>query len=46
MPAIFRELADTFRLTPGRASKYRVAADALGIARLAPEDGAPYTVNA
>jgi hypothetical protein len=46
MPAIFRELADRFALVPGRASKYRVAADALGIARLAPEEGAPYTIHA
>ena len=46
MPAVFRELADTFALTPGRASKYRVAADALGIAKLAPEQGAAPTVHA
>jgi hypothetical protein len=46
MPTVFRELADTFTLTPGRASKYRVAADVLGIARLAPEEGAPYSVHA
>ena len=46
MPAVFKELADTFALTPGRASKYRVAADALGIARLASEEGAPSTLHA
>ena len=46
MPALFRELAGTFALTPGRASKYRVAADALGIAQLAPDEGAPYTLHA
>lgn len=45
-PAVFRELADTFALTPGRASKYRTAADALGLARLTPEEGAPYTLHA
>ena len=45
MPAVFRELADRFALVPGRASKYRVAADALGIARLSPDD-APTTLNA
>ena len=45
MPAVFRELADSFALVPGRASKYRVAAEALGIARLAP-DSAPTTLNA
>ena len=38
MPTVFRELADTFAITPGRASKYRVAADALGIAQLAREE--------
>lgn len=46
MPAVFKELADTFALSPGRASKYRVAADALGIATLAPEEGAPTTLHA
>jgi hypothetical protein len=46
MPTVFRRLADTFALTPGRASKYRTAADILGIARLAPEEGAPYTLHA
>jgi hypothetical protein len=45
MPTVFRELADAFALVPGRASKYRVAAEALGIARLAP-DSAPTTLNA
>ena len=45
MPAVFRELADRFALVPGRASKYRTAADALGIARLAPDE-APTTLNA
>ena len=46
MPAVFRELADAFAITPGRASKYRVAADALGIARLAPEEGPASTLHA
>jgi hypothetical protein len=46
MPTVFRQLADTFALEPGRASKYRTAADMLGIARLAPEEGAPYTLHA
>ena len=46
MPAVFKELADTFALTPGRASKYRVAADALGIARLASEEAASSTLHA
>lgn len=46
MPAVFRELADTFAITPGRASKYRVAADTLGIARLAPEEGPASTLHA
>ena len=46
MPTVFRQLADTFALSPGRASKYRTAADILGIARLAPEEGAPYTLHA
>jgi hypothetical protein len=45
MPTVFRELADRFTLAPGRASKYRVAADALGIARFAPEE-APHTLHA
>jgi hypothetical protein len=45
MPTVFRQLADTFALAPGRASKYRTAADVLGIARLAPEEGAPYTLH-
>jgi len=46
MPTVFRQLADTFALAPGRASKYRTAADILGIARFAPEEGAPYTLHA
>jgi hypothetical protein len=46
MPAVFRELADTFALTPGRASKYRVAAEALGIAGVAPDGGASYPLHA
>jgi hypothetical protein len=46
MPAVFRELADTFALTPGRASKYRVAADALGIAKLVREEGPTSTAHA
>ena len=46
MPAVFKELADTFALAPGRASKYRVAADALGIARLPSDEGAPSTLHA
>ncbi len=46
MPAVFKELADTFALSPGRASKYRTAADVLGIAALAPADGAPSTLHA
>jgi hypothetical protein len=46
MPAVFRELADTFAITPGRASKYRVAANALGIAQLAREEGPPSTAHA
>jgi hypothetical protein len=45
MPAVFRELADTFAITPGRASKYRVAADALGIAQLAREEGPTSTAH-
>jgi VTC domain-containing protein len=46
MPAVFRELADVFKITPGRASKYRVAADALGIATLEREQGQAPTLNA
>jgi hypothetical protein len=46
MPAVFRELADTFALTPGRASKYRVAVEALGIARVEPDDGPSYPLHA
>ena len=46
MPTVFRQLVDSFALAPGRASKYRTAADILGIARLAPEEGAPYTLHA
>ena len=46
MPTVFRQLADEFALAPGRTSKYRTAADILGIARLAPEEGAPYTLHA
>ena len=46
MPTVFRELADTFAVTPGRASKYRVAADALGIAQLAREEGPTSTAHA
>ena len=46
MPAVFKELADAFALSPGRASKYRTAADVLGIATLAPAAGAPSTLHA
>jgi hypothetical protein len=46
MPAVFKELADTFALAPGRASKYRLAADALGIARLPSDEGTPSTLHA
>ncbi len=46
MPTVFRELADTFALSPGRASKYRTAADVLGVASLAPAPGAPSTLHA
>jgi hypothetical protein len=46
MPAVFRQLADTFALTPGRASKYRVAADSLGLAGTGPNEGAPYSLHA
>jgi hypothetical protein len=46
MPAVFRELADVFAITPGRASKYRVAADALGIAKLVPGQGQAPTLHA
>ena len=35
VPAIFRELIDTFALTPGRSSKYRIAAQALGLVETA-----------
>ena len=45
MPAVFRELADTFALRQGRSSKYRLAADALGIAHLA-DEGVPRTLHA
>ena len=46
MPAVFKELADTFALAPGRASKYRTAVAALGIAQPASEEGAPHTLHA
>jgi hypothetical protein len=46
MPTVFRELADTFALSPGRASKYRTAADVLGVASLEPAAGAPTTLHA
>jgi hypothetical protein len=31
MPATFRQLVEEFRLVPGAASKYRMAADTLGL---------------
>jgi hypothetical protein len=31
MPAVFRELVETFALIPQRSSKYRLAAEALGL---------------
>ena len=46
MPSVFKELADTFALRPGRASKYRTAADVLGIATLERAAGAPSTLHA
>ena len=46
IPAVFRELADTFAIVPGRASKYRVAAAALDIAQLAREEGPSSTAHA
>jgi hypothetical protein len=40
VPALFRQLIEEFRLTPRRSSKYRVAAQALGLVAL-PDDAAP-----
>lgn len=45
VPTVFRQLVDEFRLTPRRSSKYRVAAQTLGLAA-APPDEAPLTVDA
>jgi SPX domain protein involved in polyphosphate accumulation len=45
IPAVFRQLVEDFALQPGRSSKYRVAAGALGLVPL-PLDGAPMTLHA
>jgi hypothetical protein len=45
-PAVFKQLVEEFALRPRRASKYRVAADSLGLIAAAPEDEAPSAIHA
>lgn len=40
-PAVFKRLVETFALRPGRASKYRIAADALGLIEGDPRGASP-----
>jgi hypothetical protein len=46
LPGIFKELVETFRLRPQRSSKYRVAADTLGLVVPVTLDGAQTAINA
>jgi hypothetical protein len=46
LPGIFKELVETFRLRPQRSSKYRVAADTLGLVVPIQHDGAQTAINA
>lgn len=46
LPAVFKDLVETFKLRPQRSSKYRVAADTLGLVVPATEDVAPPSLNA
>ena len=41
MPAIFKQLVEEFRLTPGPVSKYRFAVQALGLSAADPADAGP-----
>ena len=45
-PAVFKHLVEEFALEPRRASKYRVAAGALGLVRETTEGEAPHTLHA
>jgi hypothetical protein len=45
VPLVFKQLVDEFRLAPRRSSKYRVAAQSLGLVPT-PPDGMPRTVDA
>ena len=45
VPALFRRMIENFTLSPRRSSKYRVAAETLGLVATPPE-GAPRTVDA
>jgi hypothetical protein len=46
LPAVFKLLVEEFALRSQRASKYRVAADSLGLIVAAPEDEAPSAIHA
>ena len=46
LPAVFKDLVETFKLRPQRSSKYRVAADTLGLVVPVTEDVAPPSLNA
>jgi hypothetical protein len=46
VPGVFKELVETFSLRPQRSSKYRVAADTLGLVGPASCEGAASPVNA
>ena len=45
LPAVFKQLVEEFSLQPQRSSKYRVAADVLGLVP-APREDAPSAINA
>lgn len=45
VPAVFKEIVEAFALRPGRSSKYRLAADALGLVA-APAAGASHALHA
>jgi hypothetical protein len=46
LPGVFKELVETFKLRPQRSSKYRVAADTLGLVVPATHHAEPPALNA
>ena len=46
LPGVFKDLVETFKLRPQRSSKYRVAAETLGLVVPVAYDVAPPALNA